>query len=294
LFGALKYPVPFSQANNCDLVPALMEGTTTVHLINREISKPPKCYLDTEQDVVDWLLQPLKDQERSDFISLGEKLGKHAEALHKGFHCSIMDLADDISFGIHDMEDSIALRLISEQDFRLFVSEESCSAHLDFLKGSYGAEFGNDVYEAYVRVLFDNNKSRKHAISRMVAHLIRSCRIETIERFETPMVRYRAGMEEKARKFLKALKEAVYKVVIRSPAVQHLEFKGQQMVVAVFEALRSEPRALLPVDTLALYDTSADPVRVVCDHVAGMTDTFLLKTYERLFSPRMGSIFDKL
>jgi hypothetical protein len=35
-------------------------------------------------------------------------------------------------------------------------------------------------------------------------------------------------------------------------------------------------------------------VRVICDHVAGMTDDFLLKTYDRLFSPRMGSVFDKL
>ena len=28
--------------------------------------------------------------------------------------------------------------------------------------------------------------------------------------------------------------------------------------------------------------------------VAGMTDAFLMRTYERLFSPRMGSVFDRL
>ncbi len=28
--------------------------------------------------------------------------------------------------------------------------------------------------------------------------------------------------------------------------------------------------------------------------VPAMTDTHLLKTYERLFSPRMGSVFDRL
>ena len=35
-------------------------------------------------------------------------------------------------------------------------------------------------------------------------------------------------------------------------------------------------------------------MRVICDHISGMTDQFLLKTYERLFSPRMGSVFDRL
>ena len=66
------------------------------------------------------------------------------------------------------------------------------------------------------------------------------------------------------------------------------------MVVAVFEALASDPKALLPESTRLRYEASDEPVRVLCDHIAGMTDAFLLKTYERLFSPRMGSVFDQL
>jgi dGTPase len=66
------------------------------------------------------------------------------------------------------------------------------------------------------------------------------------------------------------------------------------MVVAVFEALKSEPYRLLPADTRRIFDQQGGNIRVVCDHVAGMTDAFLLRTYERLFSPRMGSVFDKL
>lgn len=34
-------------------------------------------------------------------------------------------------------------------------------------------------------------------------------------------------------------------------------------------------------------------MRAICDDVAGLTDTYLLRIYERLFSPRMGSVFDK-
>jgi dGTPase len=76
--------------------------------------------------------------------------------------------------------------------------------------------------------------------------------------------------------------------------VQHLEFRGQMMVIAVFEVMKSEPKSFLPADTYAKYKESTDPLRDICDYVAGMTDTYLLKTYDRLFSPLTGSVFDRL
>jgi len=82
--------------------------------------------------------------------------------------------------------------------------------------------------------------------------------------------------------------------VIKSPNVQHLEFKGQSMVVAVFEALQSDPERLLPRETYARFDEGGQDLRIICDFLAGMTDTALLKSYERLFAPRMGSVFDRL
>lgn len=94
---------------------------------------------------------------------------------------------------------------------------------------------------------------------------------------------------------LQALTKAVREFVIKNACVQHLEFKGQQMVVSVFEALAAEPDALLPEYALNDYrSATGEPKRIICDHIAGMTDGFLLKTYERLFSPRMGSVFDRL
>ena len=56
----------------------------------------------------------------------------------------------------------------------------------------------------------------------------------------------------------------------------------------------TEPEAFLPRGTFALFERDGGDIRVICDHIAGMTDGFLLKTYERLFSPRMGSVFDQL
>jgi dGTPase len=82
--------------------------------------------------------------------------------------------------------------------------------------------------------------------------------------------------------------------VITSPAVQHLEFKGQGIIVAVFEAMQADPERLLPCEELAKFSAAVGDPRIICDYVAATTDTHLLKTYERLFAPRMGSVFDLL
>jgi dGTPase len=294
MLGVLKYPVAFSAVANPDCRPRLMEGTSAIQIIDRKASKPPKCYLDSEAEVVEWILDPLTPSDRDRFVALRRVAGAHGKARHKSFDCSIMDVADDIGFGVHDLEDALALALIEEGDFRRLVPEERCASFLTRLKEKYPAEFGNNVYDVFVAALFGEGGRRKRFISRMVHHFITHCRIETDEGFAEPLIRYRAAMAPGPADFLSALKEAVMETVILSPAVQQLEFKGQKMVVSVFEALSSEPRAFLPRDTYRRWEASDTPVRVICDHIAGMTDAFLLKSYDRLFSPRMGSVFDRL
>src|SRR5690606_39034759 len=97
MLGILKYPVAYSKAANPDLRPALKAGPSTLQLIDRTRSKPPKAYLDSESDIVDWLIDPLTQDERDAFTSVVTKPGKHGQAKHKSFDCSIMDVSDDIS-----------------------------------------------------------------------------------------------------------------------------------------------------------------------------------------------------
>jgi len=298
LLGVLKYPVPFSKTANPALRPATAQGPTALTLIDRVVSKPPKCYLDSEQDVVDWILQPLSPGDRARFTAFAPGGDKHNKPLHKSFDCSIMDLADDIGFGVHDLEDAVAMGLIGKAEFTRTVTPAACSVYLDWLREKYKGEAGNNVYGYFIDMLFsDDGRKRKRCISRMVNFLIGNCHIETLAEFDEPLLRYRAAMHPAPRAFLKELKDAVHQLVISSPSVQHLEFKGQRMVVSVFETFQTEPKAFLPRDTHALYQQAQGEtarMRVICDHISGMTDSFLLKTYERLFSPRMGSIFDRL
>lgn len=294
LLGMMKYPVAYSRVASEAKPPKLCETTSAVQLIDRKSSEPPKCYLDGEQDVVDWALAPFSARDRELFTRFERKAGAHGKARFKSFDCSIMDLADDIAYGVHDFEDAIALGLVGAEQFRKDIDADAVKAFTDQLIKDNPAKYAKDAYGVMVESLFGSENSRKQFIGKLVHFLIVAVGIKEQEAFSHPLLKYKAELPEGHAKVLKALKNFVFDRVIKAPNVQHLEFKGQTMVVAVFETLMSEPKSFLPEKTYQLYKESGESARVICDYVASMTDTTLLKTYDRLFSPRMGSIFDRI
>jgi len=64
LLGTLKYPVAYSRAAHPEKRPSLLTGPTVLRLVDREASKPPKCFMDSEQGAVDWILEPLSATDR--------------------------------------------------------------------------------------------------------------------------------------------------------------------------------------------------------------------------------------
>lgn len=294
LLGILKYPVQYKYARNPRLRPGFISGPTAATVLDRDACSPPKCYLDAEADVVEWLLSKLDPSDRAEFCRLEVQDDKqHRRTIHKSFDCSIMDLADDIGYGVHDLEDAIAMGLVSEAQFREGVPESQCGKFLDTFKLRYPSEAANDVYSAFVEKLFGDGATRKRQIGRLVGHFITNVEPYEVEGLQEPLLKFRVRLNPDVNPLLDALKKFVSRQVIKSPNVQQLEFKGQQMIVKCFEAFQVEPQALLPRDYYIKYQAEYD-VRIISDFIAGMTDDYLMKTFERLYSPRMGSVFDRL
>ena len=293
MLGILKYPVAFSQVSNPAVAPALVAGPTTIKILDGKACKPPKCYHDSEQDIVDWILAPLDRADRETFQAFATQPGKHGRSIHKSLDCSIMDTADDIAYGVHDLEDAIALDLVMRESFAAAL-QDRCPTFLNALKEKYPGESANDVFSQMIDGLFGGAASRKRFIGRLVHHFLTAVEYVELDGFAEPLLRYRVRVREGERQFLDILQDFVVREVIASPAVQHLEFKGQGMVIAAFEAMQADPVRLLPREELLKFDAADGDLRIICDYVAAMTDTHLLKTYERLFSPRMGSVFDRL
>lgn len=262
MLGILKYPVLHKEVANYDHI------CTFRTKINIDSYKPPKCIHDDDIEILDWILNGLPQEDVKKFRMLKEKDGKF-KSEYKAFDTSIMELADDISYGVHDLEDALALRLVTEREWN-----DEVIARL-----SGNNVISNDV-NFYTDKLFSSlNKERKHAISKLIGYFIPEITIQRQNKFQTPLLDLQAVMSDDASKTLEILKDFVFKNVIKRPEVQTLEYKGQQMVLSLFEVLQDNPKRLLPLSTYEKYSESENPKRVISDYISGMTDSYATKLY---------------
>ena len=88
------------------------------------------------------------------------------------------------------------------------------------------------------------------------------------------------------------LKNFIVAHVINTPAVQAQEYKGQHMTLRLFEVF-AENTELLPTLMLEQYRASENASRVICDFISSMTNSNAIRQYKKLFTPDVGSIFDR-
>ncbi|HAT2093113.1 TPA: deoxyguanosinetriphosphate triphosphohydrolase family protein [Legionella pneumophila] len=287
LLGILKYPV--KRANVvAPKQPPIHESIHKTIKINDWL--PPKAYFDCEQPEVDWLLSPLSDNDRELFQSLSVKPNgtQAGKAAYHNFDCSIMDTADDIAYGVHDLEDAIHLRLINRShldtpEFRQLISETTLSLHRERLL--------NSLFSPEICL-------RKQAIGEMVNYFITSTQIiVTNEEFENSLLKHNIALIPEAHALLNYLMQCIYNNVIDSQEARTFEYGGQTVVLRLFDAISSNPASLLDNKNRVLFSQAPDEVaayRVVCDYLANMTDEYAYRMHERLFGFNTRTIFERL
>ncbi|WP_460119492.1 anti-phage deoxyguanosine triphosphatase [Pseudomonas sp. S2_C03] len=286
LLGVLKYPAPYSE-----LVGETAYGQVPAQrwLCKAKEQHPPKCYLDDERDVVDWVLAPLAQAEKAEFTTWRKHKSSHMKPIYKGLDTSIMELADDISYSLHDLEDAISLGMIT----RKYWDEHNQGKAVLFINCE------RDVNQLADQLFSDESYERKKAIGGLVHQFILNTVVKEsgMPSATTPLIKWNACMDENHKKLLKHIFNLVMSKVIESPNVQQLEFKGQKLVIELFDALNSDPERLLPSSTRKRYvsvDSASQKMRVVCDYISGMTDEYATRLYEKIYYPHKGSIFDRL
>lgn len=291
LLGTLKYPVSYSSMQTEPPSDGVVSPINGQLMLSQKHHTPPKCYLDSEQDVVNWIYAPFSASDRAAIL----------KNKAKSFDCSIMDLADDISYGIHDLEDAIALGLVTEKQMQADIDPSVWGEFIDRMADRYPLEFQpvfGSRYNTLTSLLFsDDPAMTKKIIGRLVSYMLANTHVTHRPQYESDMFRLHATLHPNAMRLLDALKKFILQRVIWAPQVQQIRFKGQQMIIQLFAYLDHDPKHLLPSAIYQLYEAAGDANskrRVICDYVASMTDTSLTQAYERLFSPRAGSSFDNL
>lgn len=290
LLGVLKYPSAYQRVNKLTYQP---HDPTIPLKINDWL--PPKCFFDSEQPIVDWILSslPKKDQVNFQTPLISPSADKHGKTGYKSLDCSIMNIADDIAYGVHDFEDAIHLKLIS-------IDAMSNKKFIDIYNE---ANQNNQLPECQLMIenLFNHEQRyRKSAIGELVNFFITSTSValETANnQFETTLLRYNAVMNKEAHRLLEELKSLIYKHVIDSPEARTIEYGGQTVVLKLFNAINSNPISLLDRLTRETYkkaNSENEAMRIISDYISNMSDEYAYRMHERLFGFNTRTVFERI
>lgn len=285
MLGILKYPVKYSELVSCH---TKLKEHSPSWLFKDKVYKPPKCYLDTEGDIVDFILRPFNLEDRSIIRRV-----KDNKPLYKSLDTSIMDLADEISYSLHDLEDAISLGMITKN-----VWNEYFSGKEDVITACHDEHF-NESFKELAEHLFSPSHRRKKCIGKLVNLFITNVEVVVQNpEFSHLLLKNKVELPKNLEKLRNVIFQLVLEKVIKNENVQQLEFKGQKLVVEIFEVLSTDPERFLPESSSKRYkeipeNDSAAQFRVISDFISGMTDDYATRFYEKLFSPRRGSIFDR-
>lgn len=281
MLGVLKYPAEY-EAVVCRYDPDLKSPCMGW--------KPPKCFLSTEKTLVEWLLHDFSEEDRINFqLHTNPEKPKvlkeysiklsHGTTKYKTLDCSIMEIADDIAYGVHDLEDAIALNLIQQDD--LAPTEElmiRLTKNENILEHLFRKELG----------------LRKIAIGQIVHVLITSVEITFQDIFEHPILELKAVLPADQRILLDQFQKLILEHMIKKPSVRSLEWRGQDQILKLFDVFVHFAEDLIPKHHLVQADDPSARYRSICDFIAGMSDEYAIRWYERLFIPRQRTMFDQI
>jgi dGTPase len=272
LLGILKYPISRGSLH-------LDTKNPLINRTDRASWDPSKAYYDEDSHIVSWILEGVSSEDALQF----QKHLPNQKTYHS-FDCSIMDIADDIAYAVHDLEDAIHLRLISRYCFE---SQE----FLDILK---------DIPELkdqdLVQGLFSFDPAiKKQTIGALVHYFITSVSVHELPEFQHPLLKYQARLSDAAHRLLKFLIREVFNQVIGSPPARAQEFGGQNVLINLYHAIFSNPQRLLDNQSrtrLLSIQKPGDLERIVCDCIANLTDDSAIRLHRKLYADNFSAQWD--
>ncbi len=241
--------------------------------------RPAKGLYNDDQALFDWILSPLCEHDQQRLCSFQRFDNYRNKTRYKSIDAAIMELADDIAYAVHDLEDAIATEQITYRDWQNHAVELLNQVPCEWLAQSKLTE----------RLFLSSEAARKDVIGELVNLFITHSFItEQDAAFTSPILQYTVVLPDSVAQLLNALKTFIFKRLIRSSQMQQIEFKGQKLIIELFAAFASDPLRLLPDTTANVYrqtlKASGNTHRVICDYLSGMTDEYAYKTHQRLFA----------
>ena len=210
-----------------------------------------------------------------DFKFLTDELQKHDIEITKSIDAEIMDLADEIAYAAHDLEDALSSGMISlgEIIHEFKISDKFSSAYSDMQEIAQSAQkvamqaYRTSTSEEYAIVL-------KKELTSKIVHKLCS---------DITVVDGKLGYQKYAM-LAEGLKKLLFKAILRKKDIQLYERRGENIIRGLFEVYTDEKynkdNILLPPELRTIKDCKE---RLVTDYISGMMDSYAAQEYEKYF-----------
>ncbi len=212
-----------------------------------------------------------------------EGLKKHPENFYKkttgrfrSIEAEVVDLADEIAYNSHDLDDGLRSELLHEDQLEPIQLWRDASRYVQKKYPKLGHIQKKRliirlIINRLVVDLIDNTEAR-----------IQKMKINSLKDVQKTL-RPVATLSDPVKRQLAELKRFLHKNLYQHYRVVRMTDKGQRFLKAMFGIYMERPAAL-PQDVIRKSDKEGIP-RAICDYLAGMTDRFALDEYKRIFEP---------
>ncbi len=205
-------------------------------------------------------------------------------AQQPGLEAQLANLADEIAYNAHDIDDGVRSGLLSLDQLEqvaLFAQYRS-----ETLLQHPGLQGRRLLFETIRRML----SAQVYDVMEATRAALAAAAVDSVQavRQSPPLVRFSPDMAAKSSSLKRFLSQNLY----RHPQVVETTQTAQQVVRELFAAYMADPAEMPQAHTdrfdrlesspLARDGAPAKPERVVADYIAGMTDRFATREHQRL------------
>ena len=200
-------------------------------------------------------------------------------ARHPSLEAQIANLADEITYYSHDLDDGLDSGLLSETALNQHVRIWAHAAKL------VKKEFGNPPEESrryfIIRTIIDMQIADVLATSERLIEAAKVRSADDVRRFAQPLIQYsrdRGRLNRELRKYL-------YQHLYFNPVVNEPHVRARQLLKDLFGYYLKHPKVI--GETARKQIRKVGKHRAVCDYIAGMTDRYAIAEHRKLFGDKL-------
>ncbi|MBI1909553.1 MAG: deoxyguanosinetriphosphate triphosphohydrolase [Deltaproteobacteria bacterium] len=188
----------------------------------------------------------------------------------------IVNLADEIAYCNHDLDDGLRSRLITLQQLK---EVELWQGHYDKISPSIKSSAPEKVIlRQTVRSIIDTYVTDLARETEKNLTLLKIKSIDEVRATSEKIVCLSETLDGKN----KQLKRFLYTNMYKHPHVQRMAEQAERVIESLFNSYLNNPKNL-PLEVQQKFKMEI-PEKVICDYIAGMTDRFALNEHQRLKS----------